>query len=598
MTGYSDDVPNDASRRSFDRTGPTFLIYLHIATCCLSLIYVAKLYAELQIVMLDVTRIYTAALNIVLFAPVSIFFAFCRFSSGYFLGFYFYTMILGYLWLVEFSKFQYDHTLAAVSAFVSALAFLVPVLFITSPIRQWLMLSARAFNTLLSSILILTAAVIAIGALYNFRVVWVTDIYNFRDDLEFPAWLGYALGATSNSLLPFAFACFVMRGSRWRAVAALLLLLLVYPITLAKVALFAPLWLLFLVLLSRRIEARTTVVLSLLLPISAGVILVSLFFANALTYEQIKDYFNIVNYRMIVIPSIALDVYNHFFSTHDHTYFCQLSFLKRLVGCPYADPLSIVMSKAYGLGNFNASLFATEGVASVGLILAPIAVFGCGLVISIGNRLSSGLPPRFILISGALLPQILLNVPLTTSLLTNGAALLFLLWYVTPRGMFEQNTSKVTARIPYPTNWSWTKKLVALKGVVLIWLAIAWGMKSLYVPVPAGYFERPFQTLISSKDIDIWNPKGIGVWVAAPELEQFSDSSDQPTRSPFVIYEGDKPLGPAHSLHADIEKLGNGRFSHWTGIGFIFSSSDGTDPRTNGRVYRPVRMSADPELQK
>ena len=84
MTGYSDDVPNSASRRSFGRPGPTFLIYFHIATCCLSLIYVAKLYAELQIVMFDVTRIYAATLNIALFALVSIFFAFCRFSFGYF----------------------------------------------------------------------------------------------------------------------------------------------------------------------------------------------------------------------------------------------------------------------------------------------------------------------------------------------------------------------------------------------------------------------------------------------------------------------------------------------------------------------------------
>jgi hypothetical protein len=43
---------------------------------------------------------------------------------------------------------------------------------------------------------------------------------------------------------------------------------------------------------------------------------------------------------------------------------------------------------------------------------------------------SAGLPARFILVSGAMLPQILLNAPLTTTLLTHGAAVLFLLWYV------------------------------------------------------------------------------------------------------------------------------------------------------------------------
>jgi hypothetical protein len=366
----------------------------------------------------------------------SIFFAICEFSFGYFLGFYFYSMILGYLWLVEFSRFNYDHALATISAFGSALAFLVPALFVTSPIRQRFTLSERALENLLYFILILAAAVIACGAFYNFRVVGVGDIYDFRDELQFPAWLGYATGATSNALLPFAFACFVARGNWWRAATVLLLLLLFYPITLTKLALFAPFWLLFLALLSRFLEARTTVVLSLFLPITAGVILAFLFKSGILSYGQIINYFGAVNFRMIALPSSALDFYNDFFSTHDLTHFCQISFLKTFVDCPYTDPVSIVMARAYRIGNFNASLFATEGIASVGPTLAPFTALACGLVIAVGNRLSAGLKPRFILISGAALPQIFLNVPLTIVLVTNGAALLFLLWYVTPRTIF------------------------------------------------------------------------------------------------------------------------------------------------------------------
>jgi hypothetical protein len=97
------------------------------------------------------------------------------------------------------------------------------------------------------------------------------------------------------------------------------------------------------------------------------------------------------------------------------------------------------MEGAYNLGNFNASLFATEGTASVGPLFAPVAAFACGLVIGLANRLSAGLPPSFILASGAILAQIMLNVPLTTVLVTHGGALLFLLWYITPRTLFERN---------------------------------------------------------------------------------------------------------------------------------------------------------------
>jgi len=97
------------------------------------------------------------------------------------------------------------------------------------------------------------------------------------------------------------------------------------------------------------------------------------------------------------------------------------------------------MERAYD-GNLNASLFATEGIASVGLLFAPLTALLCGLVIALGNRLSAGLPPRFILISAAVLPQLFLNVPLTTVLLRYGAALIFLLWYLTPRAMFDENS--------------------------------------------------------------------------------------------------------------------------------------------------------------
>jgi hypothetical protein len=445
MNDFPDDIPGFASRRPYARLGLALILGFHIVVCCLSLFYIAEFYPSLHIVRFDKPHLYAAALNIALFAIVSIIFTFSRFSFGYLLGFYFYTMILGYLWIVEFSNFHYDHTLAAASAFVSALAFLLPALFITSPIRQTLVLSARALENLLSLILILAAAVVGAGALYNFRLVGLDEIYNFRGGVGFPAWLSYAIGATSNALLPFAFACFVVRGNRWRAAAVLLLLLLFYPITLTKVALFAPLWLLFLMLLLRFFAARTSVVLSLFLPVLSGLILVLLVKSGGLSFKQIYYYFGTINLRMIAFPSIALDVYNDFFSTHHLTHFCQISFLKSFVDCPYNDPLSIVMEKAYHLGNLNASLFATEGIASVGPILAPLAVLACGLVISLGNRLSFGLPPKFVLLSGGILPQIFLNVPLATTLLTNGAALLFLLWYVTPRTMFEQKAGTPAA---------------------------------------------------------------------------------------------------------------------------------------------------------
>ena len=68
------------------------------------------------------------------------------------------------------------------------------------------------------------------------------------------------------------------------------------------------------------------------------------------------------------------------------------------------------------------------------------------------------------------------------------------------------------------------------------------------------------------------------------------------------LFEEGRPLGPPHAPPADVRALGAGRFSH-SGLTFraphasrprrwtkfctllLFSSSDGSDPRTNGRSY-------------
>jgi hypothetical protein len=428
----------DKLPRSRERLKLGALICVHAAICCVSLIYVSDKHILTRFdpatfhIFFDAARLQLAIPTVAAFALGFCLFVVARFSFGYFVGFYFFTMTLGFLWLNSFTDLRYDHRSAELSASASVFAFLLPALFVSSPIRQTFLLSLTSFDRLLTLILCLGVATVVVGATYNFRLAAIEDMASLRGNLEFPTALRYLIGITSSALLPFAFAGFMARKAYWRAGAVLLLLICFYPITISKLALFTPFWLVAMLLLSKFVEARIVVVLSLLLPLLAGLILVVLFGTAA------APYFSVVNFRMIAIPSVAMDVYNDFFSRHDLTYYCQISFLKQIMHCPYQDQLSIVMERAYKLGNFNASLFATEGIASVGLRLAPVAAFFCGLVIALGNRLSAGLPTGFILVSGAVLPQVLLNVPLTTVLLTHGAGLLFLLWYITPGVAFEK----------------------------------------------------------------------------------------------------------------------------------------------------------------
>lgn len=52
----------------------------------------------------------------------------------------------------------------------------------------------------------------------------------------------------------------------------------------------------------------------------------------------------------------------------------------------------------------------------------------------------------------------------------------------------------------------------------------------------------------------------------------------------LVIFEDGFPLGRGEAQHVDIRAKGKGLYSHWNDH-LYFSSSDGTDPRSNGRLY-------------
>jgi SAM-dependent methyltransferase len=74
-------------------------------------------------------------------------------------------------------------------------------------------------------------------------------------------------------------------------------------------------------------------------------------------------------------------------------------------------------------------------------------------------------------------------------------------------------------------------------------------------------------------------------WIArVPHLLHLADSAADLRYSTLALYEDGIPLQRAHSLHADIRAIGNGRYLHWQEQ-VKFSTSDNTNPNCNGRTY-------------
>lgn len=69
-----------------------------------------------------------------------------------------------------------------------------------------------------------------------------------------------------------------------------------------------------------------------------------------------------------------------------------------------------------------------------------------------------------------------------------------------------------------------------------------------------------------------------------PLLSSEGDTLYQPTRSGATLFENGSRLGPPHTVHGAIRGTGLGRYSHWSDT-LYFSTSDNSDPRTNGRRY-------------
>lgn len=77
-------------------------------------------------------------------------------------------------------------------------------------------------------------------------------------------------------------------------------------------------------------------------------------------------------------------------------------------------------------------------------------------------------------------------------------------------------------------------------------------------------------------------------WLARGVTLTEGDASYHEDRSRTVLLEDGQPLGPPHSSHSFIDHGGRGRYSHWETF-LCFSTSDNSDPRTNGRIYQIAR---------
>ena len=122
-----------------------------------------------------------------------------------------------------------------------------------------------------------------------------------------------------------------------------------------------------------------------------------------------------------------------------------------------------------------------------------------------------------------------------------------------------------------PISWVFGSALLALNLVVGALILL---VPTVIVPIPASATNPEIgHNFIATVDIP----------APFPYIFAF-DTSVDPRRADATVLEDGHPLGPPHTIHSRIRSAGAGHLSFWSGS-IYFSTSDNSDPRTNGRTY-------------
>ena len=91
----------------------------------------------------------------------------------------------------------------------------------------------------------------------------------------------------------------------------------------------------------------------------------------------------------------------------------------------------------------------------------------------------------------------------------------------------------------------------AATAVLAIYFPAALWLKHTYVPL-----EEPKGTVFRLISFQKLSRNGFGYLSIDPRLRDLADTPDEPQRSLVILFENEKPLGPAHSSQEDIEGIG------------------------------------------
>ncbi|WGR91837.1 hypothetical protein MTX26_15860 [Bradyrhizobium sp. ISRA443] len=136
---------------------------------------------------------------------------------------------------------------------------------------------------------------------------------------------------------------------------------------------------------------------------------------------------------------------------------------------------------------------------------------------------------------------------------------------------------------------SWKVKATILAIAAALYSSVALYLERTWKdPTPRGRLVVPLHPPFEAEGGHAFLASSMAPAERAALLDLSDDPHIKRGTSPIGVVEEGKPIGPAHSTFCEISKFGNGHFASWNTVGVVFSTSDNSDPNTNGRHYWAV----------
>jgi hypothetical protein len=353
------------------------------------------------------------------------------------------------LFMLEHSAMEITAVQASLAASMAVLLYVAPIgHHLHEPVRQ----TEHGALSLMLGALTVTSMVVLVASYYQYmRLVSFADVYDLRfeaNDVERSAAANYLISWLSYCFLPFYTARGIVRRQPVDIAWGMIGCVLLYMATGSKMALLTPV---IMYSLHRLIGATRDLLLRLLLVMVVVVGGIVIFLPDEGALFWVKS---ILMLRILGTSGWNVAAYYDFFSTHGYTFYSHIGPVNAVTGAyPYGE---LSLGQAVGvfytgseLNNFNANFWASDAFAAIGVYGVPLITAGVALTFYCINRAAAGYSTRFVTLWLTGFWLALLNLPLSTSLLSGGGGLtLLFLWLARRR---PSRSHAAPAALPDPT---------------------------------------------------------------------------------------------------------------------------------------------------